>query len=159
MVLFAECFQHSALRMKCGDIRTYNIWTCQAWMLGICGIRRRQQNDSIVLLQFSIIVGAGIQKADSLSENTFRKTVCYFHFLLFVGERRDGNLGKIFFPEASKDSKNELVASSSPTWWKKQGFGIYGKTLYFLDPQTCKKPRNFPGFWGRHLFCSANLQG
>ena len=30
----------------------------------------------------------------------------------------------------------------------KTGFGIYGKTLYFLDPQTCKKPRNFLGFFG-----------
>ena len=34
----------------------------------------------------------------------------------------------------------------------KTGVGIYGKTLYFFDPQTCKKPRNFLGFLGWYLF-------
>jgi len=40
---------------------------------------------------------------------------------------------------------------------EKWGFGIYGKTLYFFAPQTCKKPRNFLGFLGRHLFCATEM--
>ena len=34
----------------------------------------------------------------------------------------------------------------------KIGLGIYETTMHFFDPQTCKKPRNFLGFWGWYLF-------
>ncbi len=47
--------------------------------------------------------------------------------------------------------------SSGPAKRQKTGFGIYGKTLYFFDPQRAKKPRNFLGFLGRHLFLSTLL--
>ena len=40
---------------------------------------------------------------------------------------------------------------------RKLGFGIYENAVYFLAPQTCKKPRNFLGFLMRYLFCSAKL--
>ena len=39
------------------------------------------------------------------------------------------------------------------------GVGIYGKTLYFFDPLSAKKPRNFLGFLGVHLFCTTLLEG
>ena len=38
------------------------------------------------------------------------------------------------------------------------GVGIYGKTLYFFDPLSAKKPRNFLGFLGVHLFCTTLLE-
>ena len=37
------------------------------------------------------------------------------------------------------------------------GVGIYETTMHFFDPQTCKKPRNFLGFLGWHLFCTTLL--
>jgi len=40
---------------------------------------------------------------------------------------------------------------------EKCGFGIYGKTLYFFAPLSAKKPRNFLGFSGVHLFCTTLL--
>ena len=40
---------------------------------------------------------------------------------------------------------------------RKLGFGIYENAVYFLTPQTCKKPRNFLGFLGWYLFCSTLL--
>jgi hypothetical protein len=36
-------------------------------------------------------------------------------YLLFAGEGQAGKPGKIFFQKPAKDSKNGLVASSSPT--------------------------------------------
>ena len=41
----------------------------------------------------------------------------------------------------------------------KIGLGIYETTMHFFGPQICKKPRNFLGFWGWHLFCTTLLEG
>jgi hypothetical protein len=53
-----------------------------------------------------------------------------------------------------KDISNKKSGSSRVRVPKheKTGFGIYGKTLYFFDPQRAKKPRKNLGFLGWHLF-------
>ena len=71
-------------------------------------------------------------------------TVCCFHFSIV-------NQGKNI-SEAPKELENQPCRKFESCMIGKTGVGIYGKTLYFFDPQTCKKPRNFLGFWGWYLF-------
>ena len=53
-----------------------------------------------------------------------------------------------------KDISNKKSGSSRVRVPKheKTGFGIYGKTLYYFDPQRAQKPRKNLGFWAGIFF-------
>ena len=57
-----------------------------------------------------------------------------------------------FFRICPQFFQNEAIQEFECQNTKKTGFGIYGKTLYFFDPQRAKKPRKNLGFLGWHLF-------
>ena len=71
-------------------------------------------------------------------------TVCCFHFSIV-------NQGKNI-SEAPKELENQPCRKFESCMIGKTGFGIYGKTLYFFGPQTCKKPRNSGVFGGGIFF-------